>query len=262
MSHRIHISGSFARPLALRTSRIKLIPFLLIEEKQGNWINRLLPLSRGLMQEFGRQLPMSSIPSVLQSEKDRFSQGGAAPTAIRPVVTNLDQLPLSRLRVFRVRDESVLLDADLAGLYGVETKAFNQAIKRNAHRFPRDFAFQLTEEEFVGLKSQIVTSKNRGGRRYLPWVFTEHGSIMAATILNSGRAVAMSTYVVRAFVRVRRELLGNATLEARLTRIEKDLLSHDAALRTLFGKIKPLLVPPPEPPAKEMGFHTLLKTSQ
>ncbi|MEX2043897.1 MAG: ORF6N domain-containing protein [Opitutus sp.] len=158
-----------------------------------------------------------------------------------------------------MRDESVLLDSDLAALYGVETKVFNQAIKRSAHRFPGDFAFQPSEEEWAALRSQIVTSKNRGGRRYLPWVFTEHGAIMAATILNSERAVKMSTYVVRAFVRLRRELLSNATLEIRLTRIEKELLSHDAALRTLFGKIKPLLLPPPALPAKQMGFHTFLK---
>jgi len=172
---------------------------------------------------------------------------------------NAAELPLSHLRIFRVRDESVLLDSDLAALYAVETKAFNKAVKRNARRFPGDFAFQLTSEEFTALRFQIGTSKGRGGRRYLPWVFTEHGAIMAATLLNSDRAVAMSTYVVRAFVRLRRELLTNATLEARLTKIEKDLLSHDAALRTLFGKIKPLLVPPPVSPAQEMGFHTILK---
>ncbi len=155
-----------------------------------------------------------------------------------------------------------MLDGDLAALYGVETKAFNQAIKRNAHRFPRDFAFQLNAEEWAALRSQVVTlaAKGRGRhRKYLPWAFTEHGAIMAATVLNSDRAVAMSTHVVRAFVRLRRELLSDAALEIRLGKIEKELLSHDAALRTLFGKIKPLLLPPPEPPAREMGFHTLLK---
>lgn len=170
--------------------------------------------------------------------------------------------PLPGLRVHRVRDEAVLLDSDLAALYGVETKAFNQAIRRNAHRFPSDFAFQLSAEEFAALRSQIVTLKPaaRGQhRKYLPWVFTEHGAIMAATILNSDRAVAMSTYVVRAFVRLRREMLTNATLELRLTTIERELLSHDAALRNLYAKIKPLLLPPPDPPAKEMGFHTRLK---
>ncbi len=166
---------------------------------------------------------------------------------------------LSALRLLRVRDESVLLDSDLAALYGVETKAFNKAIKRNARRFPADFAFQLTAEEFAALRFQIGTSNGRGGRRYAPWVFTEHGAIMAATILNSERAVTMSTYVVRAFVRLRRELLTNATLELRLTKIERELLSHDAVLRSLHAKIQPLLLPPPEPPAKEMGFHTRLK---
>jgi len=175
---------------------------------------------------------------------------------------NSDDPLLSRLRVLRVRDESVLLDSDLAALYGVETKVFNQAIQRNAQRFPSDFAFQLTGEEWTALRSQLVTLESSGRgqhRKYRPWVFTEHGAIMAATILNSERAVAMSTYVVRAFIRLRRELLTNAALELRLSKIEKELLSHDAALRTLFSRIKPLLTPEPELPAREMGFHTLIK---
>jgi hypothetical protein len=102
-----------------------------------------------------------------------------------------DEPVLSRLRVFRMRDESVLLDSDLAVLYGVETRVFNQTIKRNACRFPADFAFQITSEEFAALISQLVTSKpGRGGSCKLPWAFTEHGAIMGATILNSERAVA------------------------------------------------------------------------
>lgn len=133
--------------------------------------------------------------------------------------------PLPNLRVLRVRDGPVLLDSDLAALYAVETKFFNRAIKRNAERFPPDFAFQLTKEEFRALRFQIGTSKGRGGRRYLPWVFTEHGAVMAASVLNSPRAVEMSVYVVRAFVRFRRELLTHASLETRLTKIEKELLS-------------------------------------
>jgi hypothetical protein len=103
---------------------------------------------------------------------------------------------------------------------------------------------------------QIGTSKRRGGRRKLPRVFTEHGAIMAATTLNSQRAVAMSVYVVRAFVEMRRELLANATLEARLENIEKTLLTHDAALRDVYQKLKPLLLPPPEKPRRRIGFHT------
>jgi hypothetical protein len=171
----------------------------------------------------------------------------------------MDQIVPPSFRVLHVRNEAVLIDSDLAAAYGVATKAFNRAIKRHARRFPRDFAFQLTSEEYAALRCQIGTSKGKGGRRYLPWVFTEHGSIMAATILNSDRAVAMSTYVVRAFVRLRRELLANTVLEVRLTKIEKSLLAHDSALVELYGKLKPLLLPPPVPPMKEMGFHTGLQ---
>lgn len=158
--------------------------------------------------------------------------------------------------IYTIRDEPVMLDSDLALLYGVTTAAFNQAIKRNAHRFPADFSFVLTTDEFAALKSQIVTSKGRGGRRKLPRVFTEHGAIMAATILNSKRAVAMSVYVVRAFVRIRREMLADATLDARLQKIEKTLLAHDAGLRDVYQKLRPLLLPPPGPPRRRIGFHT------
>ena len=161
-----------------------------------------------------------------------------------------------QLRVQRVRDESVILDSDLAALYGVSTKRFNEAFKRNSRRFPRDFAFQLTTEEFAALRSQIATSNaGRGGRRYLPWVFTEHGAVMAASILNSERAVAMSVCLVRACVKMRTELLADATLEARLQKIEKTLLSHDSALRDVIQKLRPLLLPPPEPPKPRIGFH-------
>lgn len=166
--------------------------------------------------------------------------------------------PTFRLRVQRVRDESVLLDSDLAMLYGVTTKRFNEAFKRNRRRFPRDFAFQLSPEEFAALRSQIATSNTgRGGRRYLPWVFTEHGAVMAACILNSERAVAMSVYVVRAFVRLRREMLNSATLEIRLTRIERELLTQSGALRALHKKISPLLLPEVDEPThgRKLGFH-------
>lgn len=161
-------------------------------------------------------------------------------------------------RIFTVRETAVMLDSDLAQLYGVETRAFNQAIKRHAHRFPADFMFPLSVEEWEGLRSQIVTLKTPGRgqhRKYLPLVFTEHGAIMAATILSSERAVAMSVYIVRAFVKMRRELLADATLEARLQKIEKTLLSHDSALRDVIQKLRPLLLPPPEPPKPRIGFH-------
>lgn len=160
-------------------------------------------------------------------------------------------------KIYTIRDEPVVLDSDLAAIYGVTTKVFNKAVRRNVKKFPRDFAFQLNAEELANLRFQIGTSSSHGGRRYRPWVFTEHGALMAATILNSERAVAMSVYVVRAFVKMRRELLANTTLEKRLATIEKTLIGHDAALRDLYHKIRPLLLPPPEKPKRRIGFHTI-----
>jgi len=129
-------------------------------------------------------------------------------------------------------------------------------MRRNQDRFPEDFAFQLSEEEWETLRSQFATSKQkRGGRRYLPFVFTEHGALMAANVLNSPKAVAMGLYVIRAFVRLREELMSNTVLEKRLTLIEKTLLTHDTALRDIIGKIRPLLLPAPEPPKRKIGFH-------
>jgi hypothetical protein len=157
-----------------------------------------------------------------------------------------------------------MLDGDLAELYHVAKKAFNQAILRNAGRFPSDFAFQLNREEVTNLKSQIVTSSSdavptsyggHGGMRKPPWVFTEHGAIMAATILRSERAVAMSVYVVRAFVRMRQELLTSAAVLKRLSRIDRKLLDHDVVLRDVVDKLMPLLAPPPESPRRRIGFH-------
>jgi ORF6N domain-containing protein len=163
-----------------------------------------------------------------------------------------------RLRIFEIRNEPVVLDTDLAKIYGIETGQFNRAIKRNASRFPKDFAFQLTQEEWDALRCQIGTLKPAGRgrhRKYRPRVFTEHGAIMAATVLNSPRAVAMSIYVVRVFIKMRKELLANSTLEKRLATIEKTLIGHDAALRDLYQKIRPLLLPPPEKPKRQIGFH-------
>jgi hypothetical protein len=167
------------------------------------------------------------------------------------VVSVIDQL-----RIFVVRNQAVVLDSDLAAIYGVTTGNFNKAVKRNLERFPEDFTFVLKKEEFDSLIFQIGTSNGRGGRRKLPRVFTEHGAIMAATILNSPRAVAMSVYVVRGFVRLRNELLANTALERRLAQIEMTLIDHDAALRDIYEKIRPLLLPPSEPPKRRIGFHT------
>lgn len=171
-------------------------------------------------------------------------------------MTQAIEFSLERLRIYQVRELPVILDSDLAALYGVETKVLNKAVRRNVARFPSDFLFQLKAEEFEQLRFQIGTSKQRGGRRYRPWMFTEHGALMAASILNSSRAVAMSVYVVRAFVRMRDELLANSTLQRRLADIEKTLLAHDNALREVYERIRPLLLPPPEAPKRQIGFHT------
>ncbi len=168
-----------------------------------------------------------------------------------------------------------MLDADLARLYGVPTRALNQAVKRNGDRFPEDFRFRLTAPESADLRSQSATSnldraatteavRNRSQTvtgsqkhrdpRFLPWVFTEHGAIMAATVLNSRQAVTMSVYVVRAFIRMREELAANTAILKRLAEIDRTLLRHDTALRDIYRKLLPLLQPPPDPPKRRIGF--------
>ena len=153
-----------------------------------------------------------------------------------------------------IRGHRVMLDSDLAAIYGVTAKRLNEQLKRNRPRFPDDFAFQLTTEEFRNLRSQIATSKGRGGRRYFPWVFTEHGAIMLASVLNSDIAVQASVRVVRAFVRLREMVAANAQLAAKLEELESRLDSHDEAIVDLFAALKRLLEPEPKP-KREIGFH-------
>jgi hypothetical protein len=129
-------------------------------------------------------------------------------------------------------------------------------VKRNRDRFPGDFLFSLTPLERDALTSQFAMSKGgRGGRRTLPFAFTEHGALMAAIVLNSPRAVAMTVYIIRAFVKMREGLAANAAILRRLAEIDKTLLIHDAALREMLQKLRPLLEPPPAPPKPEIGFH-------
>jgi|SRR5215475_2143321 len=158
-------------------------------------------------------------------------------------------------RILLVRNHKVLLDADLAELYGVPVKQLNQQVKRNKERFPADFMFQLTPAEHATLRSQIVTSKpGRGGRRYPPYAFTEHGAIMAATVLNSERAVEMSVFVVRAFVRLREMLANNHELAAKIDELERRLDTHDASIQDLIEAIKELMAPDP-PTSRRIGFQ-------
>jgi hypothetical protein len=146
-----------------------------------------------------------------------------------------------------VRGQRAILDVDLARLYGVETRALNQALKRNGDRFPDDFVFELTREEILGI-SQTVISLRRLRFSKSVHAFTEHGALMAANLLNSPRAVAMSVYVIRAFVKMREDLAANAAILKRLAEIDKTLLLHDGALRDIYQKLRPLLEPPPLPP--------------
>jgi len=158
--------------------------------------------------------------------------------------------------IIEVCGQKVILDADLARIYEVPTKALNQAVKRNADKFPPDFLFRLTEKEAAVLRSQIVTSSFRhGGPRYRPHAFTEHGALMAATVLNSPRAVKMSLFIIRAFVKIREGLAANAAILKRLAEIDRTLLVHDVTLREILEKLRPLLAPPPKPPTPEIGFH-------
>ncbi len=177
----------------------------------------------------------------------------AAPAGKRDAVRTVERI---ESRILMIRGRKVVLDADLAELYGVPTKRLNEQVKRNAERFPEDFVFQLKKEEVESLRSQFATSnRGRGGRRSRPYAFTEHGAIMAANVLNSKRAVRMSVYVVRAFVRLRQALITRTDMEKRLAEIEKALIGHDAALRDLYEKIRPLLLPPPATPHRRIGFR-------
>ena len=156
-------------------------------------------------------------------------------------------------RILLIRGQKVILDSDLAALYRVPTKRLNEQVKRNRERFPADFMFQLTPEE----KNEVVANcdhlRNLKFSHALPYVFTEHGALMAANVLSSDRAVRMSLYVIRAFIKLRDVFSLNQILEGELAEIERILLNHDAALRDLYEKIKPLLMPPK--PVDAIGFE-------
>lgn len=171
--------------------------------------------------------------------------------------TTVDITPL----IVTVRGKRVILDRDLAALYGVPTYRFNEAVKRNRNRFPEDFMFQLTRDEVASLTSQIAMSKpKRGGRRTLPFVFTEHGTVMAANILRSPRAIQMSVFVVRAFIRMRQMLIAQSGLARKLAELEEELTTrldiHETAINEILGQIKRLLSLPQEPerPKRRIGF--------
>ena len=178
----------------------------------------------------------------------------------------VDIVPDLQNRILTIRGERVILDSDLAEIYGVEVRMLNQQVKRNPDRFPEDFSFILSKAEWeavVALRSQIVTLKRGQHRKYLPRVFTEHGALMAANVLNSKRAVEMSVYVVRAFIKMRSALSETRVLARKLASLEREvksrLDSHDAAIVEVMQRILDLIDPPehadpPPPPPPRSGF--------
>ncbi len=157
--------------------------------------------------------------------------------------------------ILRIRGQNVMLDSELASLYGVTTKRLNEQVRRNRERFPVDFMFQLTAAEAEVLRSQIATSKpGRGGRRHIPYAFTEHGAVMLASVLKSPRAVEASIFVARAFVRLREWAATNKELAAKLADLERRVGGHDESIRSLVAAIRQLMAPPPAKKTK-IGFH-------
>jgi phage regulator Rha-like protein len=162
-------------------------------------------------------------------------------------------VPVERIesRILLVRGHKVMLDSDLAELYGVQTKVLVQAVKRNVERFPADFMFRLSKQEFTNLRSQFVTSSQWGGRRYPPYAFTEHGAVMLASVLNSPVAVQASVEVVRAFIRLREILATHRQLARKLTELEQN---YDEQFKAVFDAIRELMAPPKKE-RKQIGFQ-------
>lgn len=165
-------------------------------------------------------------------------------------------VPVARIQksIFLFRGQKVLLDMDLAEFYGVETRSLIQAVKRNIERFPSDFVFQLDQDEFDSLRSQIVISKGKGGRRYLPYAFTEQGVAMLSSVLRSKRAIQVNVAIMRTFVKLREILSTHKELAHQLVDLERRLEDHDEQIQTIFEAIRQLMAPP-EKPRKKIGFQ-------
>jgi hypothetical protein len=158
-------------------------------------------------------------------------------------------------QIYIIRGQKAMLDTDLAILYGISTKQLNQAVKRNSMRFPDDFMLQLTEKEEENLRSQIVTSNaKRGGRKYLPYAFTEQGVAMLSSVLRSERAVQMNITIIRAFVQLRNLLASNKDLAARMEKLEAKQTRHSSIIEILAEEISALKSPPPVPAKRRIGY--------
>jgi hypothetical protein len=190
--------------------------------------------------------PVSSLSSIMR--RYNCARGGLT-------MKHSSLIPVERIEkaIFFIRGEKIMLDSDLASLYGVETKAVNRAAKRNLKRFPSDFMFQLTAEESAALRYQIGTSKEgRGGRRYRPYAFTEQGVAMLSSVLSSDRAVLVNVEIMRAFVKLRQMLASNAGLSRRLDNLEG---KYDRKFKVVFDAIRQLMSPPLSG-RKQIGFRS------
>jgi hypothetical protein len=169
------------------------------------------------------------------------------------MVNKKSLIPVDRIEkaILLIRGQKVMLDVDLAALYGVETRVLVQAVKRNLERFPEDFMFQLSQEEFGILRSQIVTSSDWGGRRYRPYAFTEQGVAMLSSVLRSRRAIQVNIEIMRAFIRLRQMLASHVELARKLDALEK---KYDAQFKQVFEAIRQLMAPP-EPKRRPIGFR-------
>jgi len=156
--------------------------------------------------------------------------------------------------IHQIRGKKVILDKDLAKLYGVKTKVLIQAVKRNAERFPDDFIYHLTRHDVIDLRSQFVTS-SWGGRRYLPYAFTEQGVAMLSSVLKSRRAIQVNIMIMRAFIKIREIITAHKDLLVRIETLEKQYAGHDKNIRVIFDAIKKLLEPPEEKPKPKIGFR-------
>jgi hypothetical protein len=170
-------------------------------------------------------------------------------------VANMVVLKPVEPRILVLRGSRVILDSELAELYGVQVKRLNEQVRRNAERFPQDFMFQLSPNEHENLRSQFATSSSsHGGRRHRPYAFTEHGAIMAATIVSTKRAIEMSVFVVRAFVRLRDMVATNGKVAGKLAELERRLKGHDAAIQAIINAIDELMAPQPRK-RRQIGFR-------
>ena len=169
-------------------------------------------------------------------------------------MANLISVEIIATKIFEVRAKKVMLDVDLARLYGVTTKRLIEQVRRNIKRFPDDFMYQLTRQEVANLRSQFATS-SWGGRRYLPYVFTQEGVAMLSSVLNSKRAIRVNIQIMRAFVKLKELLLTHKELTIKIEALERRYADHDEKIKKIFEAIRQLMIPPEEPKRK-IGFHT------